>query len=68
MSGLLGAHLAGRAGDARLREHLPLAVFRLRGLRHPAAEGRPLRHQAGPALLPHRLREGSRDAARLRAR
>lgn len=65
---LLGEGGSRGAGDAGTGQRLPPQVLRVRRVRRPPPEGRPVRHQAGTALLQARLREGGRDAPGIRAR
>lgn len=62
MFGLLGEDRLRRTGNESVGLCVPLEVFRLRGVRCPPAEGRPVCYKTGSAVLQARLREGSRDA------
>lgn len=68
MPRLFGEGIARRVSDASQRQHIPPAMFRLRGVRHPSSEGGSLRHKARTVVLQNRLRERSGDDARLRLR
>lgn len=48
---LLGEGGSRGAGDAGTGQRLPPQVFRVRRVRRPPPEGRPVCHQAGTALL-----------------